>query len=366
MDIKFLDLKKQNSFYRDEILKATSKVVDSGWYIRGTECKSFEDQFSDYCEASDCVGVGTGLDALNLIFMGYKVLGILKDGDEVLVPANTYIASILSISSNNLVPKLIEPCLDSYNIDPNLIESSISKNTKAILVVHLYGQPAEMSIIKRIAKKYDLKIIEDAAQAHGASYCGSKVGGLGDAAGFSFYPGKNLGALGDGGAVTTNDTELAEVIRSISNYGSSEKYVNKYLGTNSRLDEMQASILKVKLKYLCGENEKRVEIAKFYLENITNINLSLPIEMEGCKSVWHLFVIRSKFRDQLQKKLLSYGIETLIHYPIPPHKQEAYSDWNKYSFPITEQIHNEVLSLPISPVLTLDEVKYIVSALNCQ
>jgi len=360
--IPFLDLKKINAQYKDEMLKVCEKVIDSGWYIQGEECLKFEKEFAQYCGTKYAIGVANGLDALILILKAYKEMNVLEDGDEVLVPSNTYIASILAISQNNLKPVLIEPDINTYLIDSNKIEEKITSKTKVIMAVHLYGQTCEMNKIKAIAKKYNLKIIEDSAQAHGALYKNKKAGNLGDASGFSFYPGKNLGALGDGGAVTTNDEELASIIRALGNYGSNKKYENLYQGVNSRLDEIQSAILRVKLKYLDDEIKKRKEIAEFYLKNIHNDNITLPTITTD--SVWHLFVIRVKHRDKLQKYLLDNGIQTLIHYPIPPHKQGAYKEWNNENYPISEQIHNEVLSLPISGIQNLEDVKRITQAIN--
>ncbi len=360
--IPFLDLKAINLQYKDELVEAFNRVLESGWYIQGAEHKAFEEEFARYCGTNYAVGVASGLDALILILRAYKELGVLSDLDEVIVPANTYIATILAITQNNLVPILVEPKLDTYLIDPDKIEEKISPKTKAIMVVHLYGQTCEMDKINSIAKKYNLKVIEDSAQSHGAYYKGKRSGNLGDASGFSFYPGKNLGALGDGGAVTTNDEDLAKTIKVLGNYGSHKKYENIYKGLNSRLDELQAALLRVKLKYLDSEIKKRREIANYYLENIKNKEIILP--KITTNSSWHLFVIRSKKRDKLQKYLLEKGIQTLIHYPIAPHKQEAYSEWNNLSFPITEQIHNEILSLPISGVQSIDDTKAVVEAIN--
>lgn len=362
--IKFLDLKEINAQYRNELLEVTERVIDSGWYILGKEVEAFEQAFAKYCQADYCLGVANGLDALILIFRAYKALGRLKDGDEVLVPANTYIASILSISENNLKPILVEPDPDTFNIDPNLIEQSISPKTRAILAVHLYGQCADMVALKKIAKAHGLLLIEDAAQAHGATCQGQPAGSLGDAAGFSFYPGKNLGALGDGGAVTTNDTNLAQVISALRNYGSHEKYINRYQGVNSRLDELQAALLAVKLKYLDMEITQRRQVAKLYLDGISNPLITLPKVAECNGAVWHLFVIRTLYRAELQAYLSANNIQTMIHYPIPPHQQEAYKAWNNMSFPETERIHREVLSLPMSPVLSVVDTMYVIGVLN--
>lgn len=362
--IKFLDLQKINQLYQPEINKAVKRVVDCGWYLLGKELDKFEDEFANYSSTKYCVGVGNGLDALRLIFKAYIELGMMKEEDEVIVPANTYIASILAVSENRLKPVFVEPYIGTYNIDVNKIEEKLTSKTKAILIVHLYGQNAYNEKIKEITDKYNLKILEDAAQAHGAIYKNQRVGSLGDGAGFSFYPGKNLGALGDGGAVTTNDEELAGVIRALRNYGSYKKYENDYKGINSRLDEIQAAVLSIKLKYLDRDNNRRREIANNYLENITNEKIILPKVNDPNSHVWHLFVVRTKNRAKLQKYLVNKGIQTLIHYPIPPHKQVAYSEWKHLSLPITVKIHNEVLSLPISPVLTNCEVSKIVNIIN--
>ncbi len=358
--IKFLDLYKINEQYRDEIDSRIKEVLDSGWYIRGEQDKFFEKDFAEFCGAKHCIGCANGLDALNLIIKGYG-FGV---GDEIIVPANTYIATILAISMNGCSPVPVEPSIGTYNLNPDLIEEKITPKTKAIMVVHLYGRAVQMDKIWELAKKYNLKIIEDAAQAHGAIYNGKRAGSLGDAAGFSFYPGKNLGALGDGGCVTTNNTELAKKIRAIANYGSSEKYHNIYKGINSRLDEIQAAILDVKLKYLDKDNNRRREIANYYLENIKNPDIILPKKVDETSNVWHIFPIRTKNRDELQLYLNENGIETMIHYPIPPHKQLAYIEWNKLSLPVTEEIHSTILSLPISPVMTDTEVEDIVRCIN--
>lgn len=362
--IKFLDLQKINEQYSAEIKSAINKVVDSGWYILGKEVRLFEDFFAKYCEVKHCIGVANGLDALTLIIRAYKELGVFQENDEIIVPSNTYIASILSISENNLKPVLVEPNKNTFNIDVSKIEEKITNRTKAIMPVHLYGQTVEMFRILELAKKYDLKIIEDSAQAHGAIYNNKKTGNLGDASGFSFYPGKNLGALGDAGAITTNDTELAEVIKSIRNYGSEKKYHNKYKGVNSRLDEIQAAVLTVKLKHLDNENRRRQEIAETYLSEIKNGKIILPFISENCGHVWHLFVIKLKSRNDFQKYMTENNIQTLIHYPIAPHKQKAYSEINNQNYPITEQIHNEVISLPISPVMTNNEVEHVIKMCN--
>ncbi|HJE03290.1 MAG TPA: DegT/DnrJ/EryC1/StrS family aminotransferase [Aliarcobacter thereius] len=362
--ISFLDLKGLNAQYRAELIEACTKVIDSGWYIQGSECKEFEKELAEYCGTKYAIGVANGLDALILILRAYKELGIMKDGDEVIVPSNTYIASILAISQNNLVPVLVEPDINTYLIDPSKIEEKITSKTKAILPVHLYGQTCEMDAINEIAKKHNLKVIEDSAQSHGAYFKDKRSGNLGDASGFSFYPGKNLGALGDGGAVTTKDEELANTIKALGNYGSHKKYENLYKGVNSRLDEIQAAMLRVKLRYLDNEVEKRRDIANYYLENIKNKNIILPVVRAEDNHVWHLFVIRTNKRDELQEYLLDNGIQTLIHYPIPPHKQNAYKEWNNEKYPISEQIHDEILSLPISGVQSLEDTMKIVQVLN--
>ena len=363
--IPFLDLKGINAQYKAELIEACTRVIDSGWYIQGNECKAFEEEFSRYCGTKHAIGVANGLDALILILRAYKEMGIINDGDEVIVPSNTYIASILAISQNNLIPVLVEPDIDTYLIDSTKIEEKITTKTKVILSVHLYGQTCDMNAINAIAQKHNLKVIEDSAQSHGAYYGDRRSGNLGDASGFSFYPGKNLGALGDGGAVTTNDDELAQVIRALGNYGSHKKYENLYKGVNSRLDEIQAAMLRVKLRHLDTEIAKRREIANYYLENIKNEKIMLPTIQHEDNHVWHLFVIRTKNRDELQKYLVDSGIQTLIHYPLPPHKQQAYKEWNAQSYPISEKIHDEVLSLPISGVQTLENTIKIVKVLNC-
>lgn len=360
--IPFLDLKAINAQYREELIGACIRVIDSGWYITGSELAQFEQEFSDYCGTNHCIGVASGLDALILTLRAWKELGKLKEGDEVIVPANTYIASILAITENRLTPVLVEPDAQTYNLNPQLIEQAITSKTKAILPVHLYGQLADMPAIMDIAQRHGLLVLEDSAQAHGASINGKKAGNWGDASGFSFYPGKNLGALGDGGAVTTNDEELAFTIRALGNYGSHKKYQHLYKGINSRLDEIQASMLRVKLKYLDNEIKHRREVAEYYLKNIKNENIVLPtITTDG---VWHLFVIRVDKRESLQEYLLVNGIQTLMHYPLAPHKQEAYVEWDNKNYPISEQIHDEVLSLPISGVQSLEDTKRIVEILN--
>jgi len=362
--IKFLDLKAVNEQYRSEIDAAIKRVLDSGWYLLGEEGERFEREFADYCQADHCLGVANGLDALVLILMGYRELGLMSEGDEVIVPANTYIASILAISRAGLKPILVEPDELTYNLDPNLIEAAISERTRAIMAVHLYGQCADMDPICRIAKKHGLKVIEDAAQAHGATYRGRKAGSLGDAAGFSFYPGKNLGALGDGGAVTTCDGQLADAIAALRNYGSHEKYYNKYKGMNSRLDEIQAAVLRVKLQYLDSDTEKRRMVAEAYHSALNSQPSALTVPHVADYSVpaWHLFAVRTMQRDELVKHLMEHGIQTVIHYPVPPHRQAAYRELGGQSLPLTEAIHREMLSLPISPVLSDSDVGHVVES----
>lgn len=366
--IPFLDLKAINAQYRDKLLAACTQVIDSGWYISGKEVEDFERKFADYCGTQYAIGVANGLDALILTLRAWKELGRLNEGDEVIVPSNTYIASILAISQNNLKPVLVEPDIHTFNIDAKKIEAAITTKTKAILPVHLYGQLAAMPEIMVIAKKYNLLVLEDSAQAHGAEIDGKKAGSWGDASGFSFYPGKNLGALGDAGAITTNDAELAHMLKAIRNYGSHEKYKNLVPGVNSRLDEIQAAILNVKLKFLDQENQYRRHIADLYLKEIQNSAIELPFTNINAETdtqhVWHLFVIRTQHREQLQKHLAEHGVQTLIHYPIPPHKQQAYQKWNNFNLPISEQIHAEVLSLPIGPTLSIDEAKQVVQLCN--
>lgn len=362
--IKFLDLQKVNAQYSDELKSVAAEVIDSGWYLLGDRVQKFENYLKDFQEGGDVVAVANGLDALRLIFKAYIELGIMQEGDEVIVPANTYIASVLSITDNNLVPILVEPNLDTYNLDINLIESKITSKTRAIMVVHLYGQVCWSLELENIAKEYNLKIIEDNAQAIGAKWNGVRTGNLGDAAGFSFYPGKNLGALGDSGAVTTKDAELAHVIRTLANYGSAQKYVNFYQGLNSRMDEIQAAFLTVKLKHLENETKIRREVASQYIKNIKNSSIILPNYDEREEHVWHLFVIRTKKRDDLHSYLTENGVQTLIHYPIPIHKQDCYNHMANIVLPITEKIHNEVLSLPISSVISKEEISKIVELLN--
>ncbi|MDX5447028.1 MAG: DegT/DnrJ/EryC1/StrS family aminotransferase [Bacteroidota bacterium] len=365
MNIPFLDLREVNAQYRGELIDSMVRVLDSGWYIRGTEVNRFEEEFARYCGSDHCVGVANGLDALILILRAYMELGRLKPGDEVIVPANTYIASILSITENGLTPILVEPDIQTYNLDPSKVEEAITPRTRAIMAVHLYGQLADVDALSTIADRHGLLLIEDAAQAHGATTLdGRRAGSLGHAAGFSFYPGKNLGALGDAGAVTTSDPELADMVRILGNYGSEKKYHNKVQGVNSRLDELQAAILNVKLKYLDRENEHRRELAKVYLEGLKDLDLILPTWSGEKDHAFHLFVIRSKDREGLTDDLGKRGIQTVIHYPIPPHHQPAYSNQKELHLPITEQIHREVISLPMSPILKAEEVHSVINAIR--
>lgn len=363
--IKFLDLQKINLQYQNEIETKLLEVFRSGWYLMGNQLSNFEKNLSDYIGAKHSIGVANGLDALRLILRAYMEIGVMKAGDEIIVPSNTYIASILAISDNGLTPVLVEPEINTYNIDISKIGEKITSKTKGILIVHLQGRVVFSDELTEIAKKHNLKIIEDNAQAIGAAWKGKKTGNLGDAAGFSFYPGKNLGALGDAGAVSTNDDDLAKTIRALANYGSNQKYVNIYKGLNSRLDEIQAAVLDVKLQYIDNENNIRRQIAKRFIDEINNPAIILPeYPADENEHVWHLFVIRSEKRDQLQAYLTENGIQTLIHYPIPPHKQEAYKEWNDLSFPISEKIHDEVLTLPLSPVMSEEEISRIIAVTN--
>lgn len=361
--IPFLDLKAINAQYRDELIEACTRVIDSGWYIAGNELTQFEQAFASYCGTKHAIGVANGLDALILTLRAWKELGKLKDGDEVIVPSNTYIASILAISANDLVPVLVEPDVATYNLCPKQTEAAITAKTRAILPVHLYGQLADMPAIMAIAQRHNLLVLEDSAQAHGAELNGKKAGNWGDASGFSFYPGKNLGALGDAGAVTTNDDQLAETLRALRNYGSHEKYKNLFQGTNSRLDEIQAAMLSVKLKHLDTEIAHRRKVAKAYLAGIKNPAIVLPVSHDEAH-VWHVFVIRCEQREALQKHLLEHGVQTLIHYPIPPHQQQAYKEWNMDSYPVSEMIHQQVMSLPIGPTVTDEQIAVVINACN--
>ena len=358
--IKFLDLEKVNNRFRKEIDEKIKNILDSGWYLLGENDEQFEHHYAQYCGTKYCVGVGNGLDALTLIINAYG----FKAGDEIIVPANTYIASILAISYNGCTPVLVEPDINTYNINPDLIEEKITDKTKAIMVVHLYGQAVQMDKIWALAKKYNLKVIEDSAQAHGAIYQRKRTGNLGDASGFSFYPGKNLGCIGDGGCVTTNDKVLADKIKALRNYGSNVKYHNIYKGVNSRLDEIHAAVLDVKLPYLDSDNQRRRDIANYYLHNIKNQKIIMRKPYDEKANVWHIFPVRTERRDDFQEYLKKNDIQTLIHYPIPPHKQECYKEWNNLNLPITEEIHKTIISIPISPVMTDDEVEKVVEVIN--
>lgn len=363
--IKFLDLQKINAQYQDEFHKKMQLVLDKGWFILGDEVKQFESNFAKYTNSKYCIGVGNGLDAIVLIFKAYIQLGLMQKGDEVIVPANTYIASILAVLQADLIPVLVEPKLETYNINLDLISEKITPKTKAILPVHLFGQLCEMDKINEIAKQHNLLVVEDAAQSHGAILEGRILNSeVRNVQAYSFYPGKNLGALGDAGAITTNDEELAKVLFSLRNYGSEKKYQNEFIGVNSRLDEIQAAFLNVKLPFLDDENAKRKIIAKRYLSEIKNDKITLPFWDFSNNHVFHLFVIRTENRNKLQEYLKENEIETMIHYPIPPHKQKAFADWNNLSYPITEKIHAEVLSIPISPIMTNDEVSKVIEILN--
>jgi dTDP-4-amino-4,6-dideoxygalactose transaminase len=358
--IKFLDLEKINNRFRTEIDARIKTVLDKGWYLQGAENEIFSKNFAEYCGTKFCVGVANGLDALTLIIKAYG----FGAGDEIIVPSNTYIATILSISANGCTPVLVEPSLDTYNIDVDKIEEKITSKTKAIMVVHLYGQAVQMEKVWALAKKYNLKVFEDCAQAHGAIYEGKRVGALSDAAAFSFYPGKNLGCFGDGGAVVTDNEDIYNKVKALANYGSDYKYHFIYKGINSRLDELHAAVLDVKLKYLDADNSRRIDIAKYYRDNIKNESIILPKSYSDLSHVYHVFAVRTANRDKLVEFLKSKDIQTLIHYPIPPHKQDAYREWNSQSYPISESIHSTILSVPMSPVLTDDEVDYVVKSLN--
>ncbi len=367
--IPFLDLKTINLQHRKALIDAATRVIDSGYYVLGQEVKAFEQEFANYCGTQHCVGMANGLDALVLTLRAWKELGKLKEGDEVIVPANTYIASILAISENRLKPVLVEPDEHSYNLCPQKVSQAITFKTKAIVAVHLYGQLAPMKAIMELASEHDLLVLEDSAQAHGATIDGKRAGSWGHASGFSFYPGKNLGALGDAGAMTTSDGELAQTVRALGNYGSNKKYENVYKGLNSRLDEMQAALLRVKLKKLDAETQRRQQIAAMYIHGIQNNKIVLPLRSNNSPltrkdCVWHLFVIRTTEREKLQTFLTEQGVQTLIHYPIAPHHQKAYASWSNQSYPITEAIHNQVVSLPISPVMTDNQVQKVINAVN--
>ena len=362
--IKFLELKKITALHGEEIKQAVNDVIESGWYLHSDANSRFESHFAQYIGTRHCIGVGNGLDSLTLILRAYKELGVIAEGDEIIVPANTYIATILAITDNNLKPVLVEPRLDTFQIDDSLIEKAISPRTRAIMIVHLYGRCAYTERIGELCRKYDLKLIEDNAQAHGCTYNGKRTGSLGDAAGHSFYPGKNLGALGDAGGVTTNDDQLADTIRALANYGSRKRYVFDMAGRNSRMDEIQAAVLDVKLKYLDEENSRRRSNALYYIKNISNPYVCVPSESYWRESVFHIFPLMTSQRDRLQSYLKENGVQTDIHYPIPPHLQRAYSQWGRPSLPVTERIHREELSIPVSQVLTEEECKEVTRLIN--
>jgi dTDP-4-amino-4,6-dideoxygalactose transaminase len=363
--IPFLSLKDVTALHGDEINAAVTRVVNSGWYLQGEENKRFEENYAKFIGTRYAIGCANGLDALIWIFRAYIELGVMQPGDEVIVPANTYIATILSITENGLQPVLVEPKLNTLEIDDDLIEAAITPRTKAICIVHLYGRNAYTDKIGALCKKYNLKLVEDNAQAHGCKYTdGRTTGSIGDAAGHSFYPGKNLGALGDGGAATTNDDEMAKAIRTLANYGSSKKYVFKYTGRNSRLDEIQAAVLDVKLKYLVEDNAHRKLVANYYYDHISNPLISLPDRLPDAQNAYHLFPILCEKRDELHDYLEKNGVGTVIHYPIAPHKQECYKEWNNMSLPITEYIADHELSLPIGPSISLEELKQVVELIN--
>lgn len=363
--IPFLSLKDVTAKYSEEILEAVNRVIDSGWYLQGRENELFERHYAEYIGTKYCIGCGNGLDALIWIYRAYIELGIMQPGDEVIVPANTFIASILAITENGLKAVLVEPDERTLELDENRIEEAITLRTKSIMLVHLYGRCAYTEKIGALCKKYHLYLVEDNAQAHGCRYRGQRTGSLGEAAGHSFYPGKNLGALGDGGAVTTNDKHLADCIRALANYGSEKKYVFKFRGRNSRLDEIQAAVLNVKLRHLDEDNRRRQQVAAYYYENINNPIITLPTRLHDEKNVYHLFPVLSERRDELQQYLLQNGIQTLIHYPIPPHKQECYlNEWSKLSLPITEQMAKQELSLPMGPIMKEEEVEVVVATIN--
>ncbi|MDP1536675.1 MAG: DegT/DnrJ/EryC1/StrS family aminotransferase [Burkholderiales bacterium] len=362
--VPFLDLKAINAREREALIAAFTRVLDSGWYVLGEEVAAFEHEYAQYCGTQFAIGVGNGLDALTLTLRAYRELGRLKSDDEVIVPANTYIATILAITENGLTPVLVEPELATCNLDAALIEPALTARTRALLPVHLYGQTANMTAINAVARRHGLIVIEDSAQAHGARHAGVRAGALGDASGHSFFPSKNFGALGDAGAVTTSDARLAEVIRALRNYGSREKYVNEYQGVNSRLDELQAALLRVKLQRIDADNARRRALAQRYLAGIRHPGITLPALAPDNEAVWHVFVVRAPDRAGLQRHLQSLGIGTLIHYPIPPHRQRAYAEWNGRTYPVTERIHAEVLSLPLSPVMTDADVDAVIAACN--
>lgn len=361
--IEYLSLKRITAMHKDEINKAISNVVASGWYLNGNAVKHFEEHYRTYIGTQHCVSCGNGLDALHLILRAYKELGQLHDGDEVIVPANTYIATILAITENNLTPILVEPDIATLEIDDSRIEAAITPRTRAIMLVHLYGRCAYTERIGNICKRHNIKLIEDNAQAHGCTFNGKHTGSLGDAAAHSFYPGKNLGTLGDAGAITTNDLELTKTIRALANYGSNRKYVFEFQGKNSRMDEIQAAVLSIKLKYLNEENERRKVIAHYFEQHIENERITIPKALNR-DNVYHIFPILCAERDKLQEYLTDNGVQTLIHYPIPPHKQKAYKEWNTLSFPLTERIHREELSIPCNQTMSLGDAEQIAVLLS--
>lgn len=364
--INFLDLKAINAQYQQELKDACARVIDSGWYIMGNELAQFEDEFANYCGTKHAIGVANGLDALILVLRAWIELGKLKKGDEVIVQANTYIASILAITENDLVPVLIEPNIDTYNLDPASVRAAITSKTKAILPVHLYGQMSPMPELMAIAKEHDLLVLEDCAQSHGAEHNGKRAGNWGHATGFSFYPGKNLGALGDAGAITTNDDELAQTLKALRNYGSHKKYENLYQGMNSRLDEIQAAFLRIKLTHLEAETARRQEISRLYRQGLAGISaIKLPKVDEENQHVWHLFVVMTEKRDALSTYLAEQSIQTLIHYPVAPHNQQAYAGQIVHEpLPLTEKIHQQVLSLPISPMMSDADVREVIHSIK--
>ena len=362
--IKLLDLQAITAMHGEEYNAAVSRVIDSGWFLQGKENGQFEIDYAKYIGTEYCISVANGLDALYLLMRGYKEMGIMKDGDEIIVPANTYIATLIAVTRNNLVPVLVEPTFKHLEIDIDRVEAAITPRTKGVMTVHLYGRIAYNDTLGEICKNYGLKLMEDCAQSHGCAWKGVKTGALGDAAAHSFYPGKNLGAFGDAGAVTTNDAELAEVIRALANYGSQKKSVFKYAGLNSRMSELDAAVLDVKLRYLDEDNKKRQELAAFYYANIVNPLITLPERIDDENNVYHQFPIFCEHRDELQDYLKQSGVQTLIHYPIPPHKQECYKKWNKLSFPITECIHRQELSIPMNQVVSLKEAETVVRLIN--
>ncbi|KLD62808.1 DegT/DnrJ/EryC1/StrS family aminotransferase [Dyella japonica] len=364
MDVPFLSLREVNARYADELKAAASRVIDSGWYVMGEELAAFEREFAAYCGVAHAVGVGNGLDALSLILRGYKELGALRDGDEVIVPANTFIATLLAITANQLVPVLVEPDPASFNLDPQRVEAALGPRTRAIMPVHLYGQLADMAALSELANRHGLLLIEDAAQAHGASSAGRRAGAFGDAAGFSFFPAKNLGALGDGGAIVTDNDELAARVKALRNYGSEVKYQHLYLGANSRLDEIQAAMLRVKLAYLDEEVAIRRQVASRYLAGIRHRHIVLPRVESAERHAWHLFVVRCDQRDALRRHLESHGVHSQVHYPVPPHRQAAYPALHELRLPITEQLHDEVLSLPMGPTMNDASIERVIAACN--